>query len=99
MRIRSFSRDRIVSTARKFSATTEARRAFRGKADFRRYGALVVALMPGGLPLLGGYALTGWVIGRIRQRETPVRVLPRLWNHAQWTRHLRRLAAYLDTLD
>jgi|GEM_PF-2300479 len=99
MRIRALSGDRIVSTASKLSANAEARRRFRGKVDFRRYGALVLALLPGGLPLLGGYALTGWVIGRIRQRETPVRMLPRVLNRAQWTRRLRRLAAYLDTLD
>jgi hypothetical protein len=31
-------------------------------------GAIIVALLPGGLPLVGGYVLLGWAAGYLRQR-------------------------------
>ena len=35
-------------------------------------GAIIVALLPGGLPLVGGYVLFGWVAGYLKERDHPL---------------------------
>ena len=35
-------------------------------------GAVIVALLPGGLPLVGGYVLLGWVAGYLKERGHPL---------------------------
>jgi hypothetical protein len=38
-------------------------------------GAIIIALLPGGLPLVGGYVLLVWAAGYLRQRGHPMRLI------------------------
>lgn len=35
-------------------------------------GSIIVALLPGGLPLVGGYVLLGWVAGYLKEGGHPL---------------------------
>jgi hypothetical protein len=61
--------------------------------SMRKASALIIAVLPGGLPLLGGYLVVVWIMGRFRANADTVRWVPLVRSDATWVGRLRRRTA------